>query len=91
MGSLLDISFDEQNGKMIWSGKHNRIQNDSLKQNFNKFFEMADEILLNLRQYLPEQDDFKQEENIHDEHRWYWLPSELYHDVIAFCDSLNKY
>ena len=85
--SLLDIGFDEKDGKMYWKKKHERMEQDELSKNFNKFFEMADEILLNLKDLLPDSGDFRTEKEIDDDSAWYWLPSQLYNDAMQFCQS----
>ena len=79
--SLLDISFDKKNGDMLWKKKYLRMTDKSLKGKLNRFFEIADDIIGNIQEYLPSNDEFKNEENISDDGAWYWLPSELVNDV----------
>ena len=85
--SLLDISFDNKNGKMVWNEKHLRVEGKALNENFDKFFSFADDILDNLDEYLPEESDFAIEDKINDEGAWYWLPSELFQDVVNIASN----
>eukprot|EP01084_Bolivina_argentea_P169111 293184_1 len=86
--SLLDISFNDENGKMEWVQKHMRVEGKALRDNFDKFFILADEVLDNLEEYLPSKDEFISENEINDENAWYWLPSELYDDALKFKEDL---
>ena len=79
--SLLDISFDKKNGDMLWQRKHLRINDKSLKGKLNTFLKMADDIIKDIKTYLPSQDEFENEKRIQDDAAWYWLPSELLQDA----------
>ena len=83
--SLLDISFDENDGRMLWQEKHLKVDGNGLNENLDKFFNLADDILNNLKEYLPSENEFKAEEKINDNTAWYWLPSELYKDAMHLC------
>eukprot|EP01083_Nonionella_stella_P149393 474429_1 len=77
--TLLDVSFDEKDGTMEWKHKHVRVDGKALLDNLDTFFEAADDILDNLSEYLPNENEFGNEAKINDDAAWYWLPSELYH------------
>eukprot|EP01084_Bolivina_argentea_P212549 361263_1 len=80
------ISFNENDGKMEWVQKHMRVDGQKLNDSLDKFFILADDILMNLKENLPSNEEFVSEQNINDENAWYWLPSDLKEDVL----HLNK-
>eukprot|EP01083_Nonionella_stella_P149394 474432_1 len=84
--TLLDVSFDEKDGSMKWKPKHMRVDGKALNDNLDTFFDAADDILKNLAQYLPGEDEFGNEKEVNDKAAWYWLPSQLCQDVrCAVC------
>ena len=82
--SLLDIGWDKKNGDMLWQRKHLRMNDKSLKGKLSAFYEMADDVIRNIKKYLPSQDEFENEDRINDDAAWYWLPSELVQDASNY-------
>ncbi len=81
--SLLEITFEEKNGNMIWK-KSIRINHKSLKDNFVNYFKMSEDLMMDLEQQLLlffTKEQFKNEENV-DKNSWYWLPSQLYNKML---------
>eukprot|EP01084_Bolivina_argentea_P271098 461161_1 len=74
--SLLEVKFDSTDARMKWKSRHSSMTVQSLQENLNLFFKMADHILDHLDQHLP-LEYTKNEHVIHDPDSWYWLPSEL--------------
>eukprot|EP01083_Nonionella_stella_P087241 242609_1 len=82
--SLLDVSFDEKDGAMKWIQRHMRVDGKQLNENLDKFFVAAHDILNNLEEYLPSKEVFGNEDKISNENATYWLPSQLYEDVLLW-------
>eukprot|EP00485_Elphidium_margaritaceum_P019838 CAMPEP_0202726112 /NCGR_PEP_ID=MMETSP1385-20130828/184446_1 /ASSEMBLY_ACC=CAM_ASM_000861 /TAXON_ID=933848 /ORGANISM="Elphidium margaritaceum" /LENGTH=598 /DNA_ID=CAMNT_0049392325 /DNA_START=712 /DNA_END=2508 /DNA_ORIENTATION=- len=76
--SLLDVSFDEENGEMMWRQKHVAMDRSSLQAHLKDYIKMALSTLSGLNEKMKLSDDaFAAEKSIDDEERWYWLPSEI--------------
>ena len=88
--SLLDVGFDDNDGKLVWNEKHIRVDSKSLNANFDKFFDLADDIIYNLDKYLPTKQQMIHDDEIHDDSAWYWLPSELYQDAANTINHNNN-
>jgi len=81
--SLLDISFDDKDGSMSWKEKHKRIDGVSLQNNLKGYIQMAQHAMRNLADRLPQSvEEFDAEKEVNDSEPWYWLPSEVYQEVL---------
>jgi len=89
--SLLDVRMDAQNG-LTWRESHLRQSAAEFGHNFERYFELADRELANLKKILPTKKRIGLEKKVKDKHAWYWLPSELFPFAVehAFKDVINQ-
>ena len=87
--TLKELKFDNNNNS---DNRYNtRKKNSNMKTkritDFNKVFDFANDILQNMKSFIPSKEELILEEsNLDDgdsQNRWYWLPSDLYDSIVA--------